>query len=118
MRHCQIAARSGRRQSPGRRHADVSQSLGTHRQAAPSKGARNSGDLDPKLPTPLQTALNSLYSHYKLVDERVAARRHRCAACFIVVCSNTSVSKLVYEWIAGWQRTNEDGEPYTSKRPP
>ena len=32
---------------------------------------------------------------------------------FIVVCSNTAVSKLVYEWISGFQRKNEDGEPYT-----
>ena len=28
---------------------------------------------------------------------------------FIVVCSNTSVSKLVYDWIAGWERQLEDG---------
>ena len=29
---------------------------------------------------------------------------------FIVVCNNTSTSKLVHEWISGWQRPNEDGE--------
>ena len=33
---------------------------------------------------------------------------------FIVVCDNTSVSKLVYEWIAGFERLNEDGEPDTA----
>ena len=29
--------------------------------------------------------------------------------CFIVVCNNTSTSKLVYDYIAGFKRTNEDG---------
>ena len=29
---------------------------------------------------------------------------------FIVVCSNTSVSKLVYDWIAGYDRTLPGGE--------
>ena len=30
---------------------------------------------------------------------------------FIVVCNNTSTSQLVYEWISGWDRPNEDGDP-------
>ena len=48
----------------------------------PRKGARNSGDLDPlRNSRPLlQTALNSLYSHYKLVDRRMAACWNRRAA--------------------------------------
>jgi type III restriction enzyme len=29
--------------------------------------------------------------------------------CFIVVCQNTSISKLVYDYISGFHRTNEDG---------
>ena len=29
--------------------------------------------------------------------------------CFIVVCNNTSTSKLVYDYISGFQRQNEDG---------
>ena len=29
--------------------------------------------------------------------------------CFIVVCNNTSTSKLVYDYISGFQRENEDG---------
>ena len=28
--------------------------------------------------------------------------------CFIVVCNNTSTSKLVYDYISGFQRVNED----------
>jgi type III restriction enzyme len=29
--------------------------------------------------------------------------------CFIVVCNNTSASKLVYDYISGFQRQNDDG---------
>jgi type III restriction enzyme len=79
----------------------------------PRKGASKAGELDPlKLPAELQTALFSLYSHYKQTFERWAPII-AVPPVFIVVCSNTAVSKLVYEWISGFQRKNEDGEPYT-----
>jgi type III restriction enzyme len=79
----------------------------------PKKGASKAGDLDPlKLAPELQTALYSLYSHYKQTFERWAPVIP-VPPVFIVVCSNTAVSKLVYEWISGFQRKNEDGEPYT-----
>ena len=29
--------------------------------------------------------------------------------CFIVVCNNTSTSKLVYDYVSGFQQKNEDG---------
>jgi len=29
--------------------------------------------------------------------------------CFIVVCNNTSASKLVYDYISGFRRENDDG---------
>src|SRR5665647_3899599 len=29
---------------------------------------------------------------------------------FIVVCNNTSVSKLVFDWIAGWEQVNGEGD--------
>jgi type III restriction enzyme len=79
----------------------------------PRKGASKAGDLDPfKLPEELQTALYSLYSHYKQTFEQwkpVVA----VPPVFIVVCNNTSVAKLVYEWVSGFERDNEEGEPYT-----
>ena len=79
----------------------------------PRKGASKAGELDPlKLAPELQTALYSLYSHYKQTFERWAPVIP-VPPVFIVVCSNTAVSKLVYEWISGFQRKNEDGEPYT-----
>jgi type III restriction enzyme len=79
----------------------------------PRKGVSKAGELDPlKLAPELQTALYSLYSHYKETFERWAPII-AVPPVFIVVCSNTAVSKLVYEWISGFQRKNEDDEPYT-----
>jgi type III restriction enzyme len=80
----------------------------------PKKGASKAGELDPsRLPPEIQTALNSLYSHYLKVDAEWRRAGIVVPPVFIVVCANTAISKLVYEWIAGFQRLNEDGEPYT-----
>jgi type III restriction enzyme len=34
---------------------------------------------------------------------------HQVPPCFIVVCQNTAISKLVYDYISGFHRTNDDG---------
>ena len=79
--------------------------------ALPKKGAAKSGDLPPHtLPVPLQTALNVLYGHYLKVDEAWRGAGIAVPPVFIVVCNNTATSKLVYEWIAGFERPNEDGD--------
>ncbi|WP_043540522.1 BPTD_3080 family restriction endonuclease [Salinarimonas rosea] len=76
----------------------------------PKKGAGKAGDLDPlKLPNKLLTALNLLYSHYEKTF-RLWDGVIETPPVFIVVCQNTAISKLVYEWISGWDRPNEDGE--------
>ena len=38
--------------------------------------------------------------------------------CFIVVCNNTSTSKLVYDYISGFHRENEDGIDHAGEWPP
>ena len=38
--------------------------------------------------------------------------------CFIVVCQNTAISKLVYDFISGFHRKNEDGTTTLGERPP
>jgi type III restriction enzyme len=77
----------------------------------PKKGASKSGDLDPlKLPPLLLTALYSLYDHYTKVHRAWLEAGIKVPPVFIVVCNNTATSKLVYEWISGWERTKEDGE--------
>ena len=79
----------------------------------PKKGAGKSGDLDPlTLPTKLQTALNSLYTHYAKTFDLWKKEGIGIPPVFIVVCQNTAISKLVFEWVSGWERTNEDGERF------
>ncbi|MFT3714784.1 MAG: DEAD/DEAH box helicase family protein [Gordonia sp. (in: high G+C Gram-positive bacteria)] len=58
------------------------------------------------LPEVLEGALQSLYSSYqKSYDhwQRELAPFGETPPVFIVVCPNTSVSKLVFEWIGGWE---------------
>ena len=77
----------------------------------PKKGAKKSDELDPlKLPTKLLTALDALYNHYVLVHEEWRRAGIPVPPVFIVVCNNTSTSKLIYEYISGWDRPNPDGE--------
>ncbi len=76
----------------------------------PKKGRGKAGALDPRdLPPQLQTALDALYGHYKLTFELWANNKISVPPCFIVVCNNTSTSKLVYDYISGFQRQNDDG---------
>ena len=77
----------------------------------PKKGAGKSGDLNPlELNTKLKTALSALYNHYVKVDEEWRRTGIPVPPVFIVVCNNTATSKLIYEYISGWDRPNEDGE--------
>src|SRR5712691_11444085 len=76
----------------------------------PRKGRGKSQTLDPlSLPVELQTALEALYGHYKKTYDLWEAACISVPPCFIVVCNNTSTSKLVYDYISGFHRDNEDG---------
>jgi len=76
----------------------------------PKKGRGKAVTLDPlSLPVELQTALEALYGHYKKTFDLWKESGMRVPPCFIVVCNNTSTSKLVYDYISGFQRENEDG---------
>ncbi len=76
----------------------------------PRKGRGKLKTLDPlSLPVELQTALEALYGHYKKTYDLWAAAGISVPPCFIVVCNNTSTSKLVYDYIAGFHRDHEDG---------
>jgi type III restriction enzyme len=80
------------------------------RKDMPKKGRSNSDDLDPlKLPTRLQTALEALYGHYKTTFELWQEKGISVPPCFIIVCQNTAISKLVYDFVSGFHRKNEDG---------
>ena len=80
------------------------------RKDMPKAGRGKSQVLDPlSLPTRLQTALEALYGHYETTFNLWKEKRVRVPPCFIVVCNNTSTSKLVYDFISGFQRQNDDG---------
>ena len=80
------------------------------REDLPKKG-RKTGEVsgEPKLPVELQGALHSLYSNYEKYyslweQNPEAAARGITPPVFIVVCNNTNVSKLVFDFIAGWEK--------------
>ncbi len=76
----------------------------------PKKGRGKSKSLDPlDLPVELQTALQALYGHYKKTYELWQEAGIRVHPCFIIVCQNTSISKLVYDYVSGFHRENQDG---------
>jgi type III restriction enzyme len=80
------------------------------REHLPKKG-RKTDDVsgEPKLPVELQGALLSLYGnyekHYRLWEQNDEAHaRGVTPPVFIVVCNNTNVSKLVFDFIGGWEK--------------
>ena len=84
------------------------------REHLPKKG-RKTEDLsgEPKLPVELEGALLSLYGnyekYYRLWEQNTDARaRGITPPVFIVVCNNTNVSKMVFDYIGGWEKQIAD----------
>jgi len=80
------------------------------RKDMPKKGRGTGGELDPlKLPLRLQTALLALYGHYEKTYKLWEEYGIKVPPCFIIVCQNTAISKLVYDFVSGFHRKNDDG---------
>ncbi|MCC5805576.1 MAG: DEAD/DEAH box helicase family protein [Opitutales bacterium] len=80
------------------------------RKKMPKKGRGKASTLDPhSVPTPLQTALEALYGHYAKTFRLWQEQGIDVPPCFIIVCNNTSASKLVYDYISGFYRETGDG---------
>jgi type III restriction enzyme len=83
---------------------------------AKGRGKQNKLLMDPaQLPHLLLQALEALYGHYEKTfrgweKEPELAR----PPVFIVVCNNTATSKLVYDWISGYEKI--DGEAETAAK--
>lgn len=79
----------------------------------PKKGRRTEiVGYGPNLPGPLQTAIESLYTNYEKSFRRwemVAGGTGSTPPVYIVVCNNTSVSKMIFDYIAGWEKQLPDG---------
>jgi type III restriction enzyme len=79
------------------------------REWAPKKG-RSAGksEGEPKLDSALEGALISLYGHYEKSYKAWQEAGIGTPPVFIVVCQNTSLSKVVFDWIAGWKTSEDD----------
>lgn len=90
------------------------------REHLPKKGrGKEALSGEPKLPVELEGALQSLYGNYEKYyrqwkksfeeckDDKI--RERMTPPVFIVVCNNTNVSKLVFDYIAGWEKELKDG---------
>ena len=66
----------------------------------PKKGRGKGGSKDPEsLPTELKTGIEALYGHYEKTFEEWKKAGFDVPPCFIIVCNNTSTSKLVYDYV-------------------
>ncbi|MDL2317182.1 DEAD/DEAH box helicase family protein [Desulfovibrio sp. OttesenSCG-928-A18] len=77
----------------------------------PKAGRGKGGSLDPQdLPTHLVNAMNALYGHYEKTSREWEAANMGVPPCFIIVCNNTSTSKLVYDYISGYEIEDSKGQ--------
>ena len=80
----------------------------------PKKGRSKGSANDPEsLPTLLYSALEALYGHYKKTFEIWQEHNIGIPPVFIVVCNNTNTSELIYKYMSGYIRLNEDGSEDT-----
>ena len=85
------------------------------RDGLPRKVAKaDDGGAQPNLPAELEGAIQSLYQNYEKAYARwvmspTVQAQGGTPPVFVVVCNNTSVSKMVFDYIAGWTKTLADG---------
>jgi len=114
--HCkELLPRKGQRTQRREDQAEASGQPGTHR--GRSKASAPASEAPPQLPPLLRTALEQFYRHYEAYDHGLRERGERgrdllsSPPVFIVVCSNTTVSKEVYKLVAGYATLDADGHP-------
>jgi type III restriction enzyme len=91
-------------------YRDLWENLKKAQPRLPMSGRRAAGDLDPlKLPALLQTAIQSLYGHYEKTFRLWEEGGVKVPPCFIIVCQNCAISKLVFDFVSGFFRKNDDG---------
>ena len=82
----------------------------------PKKGRGKGLKYSPEnLPTELMTAIDTLYGHYSLTFDKWETAGIVVPPCFIIVCNNTSTSKLIFDYIAGYEITDERGDKFLKK---
>ena len=105
VRHRQAAARAGRRQHPRRRDADVPQPVGAHPQGHAEEGR---GKPASSIRSICRTSCRPRSRRSTATTRRPSSSGSRrgidVPPVFIVVCKNTAISKLVYDYISGFER--------------
>ena len=82
----------------------------------PKKGKKTGGyDLSTIiLPTKLEEALHSLYGsyqkYYSVFEKHKKTNPAVMPPVMIMVCNNTTVSEMVYRWVAGYERETASGQ--------
>jgi type III restriction enzyme len=77
-----------------------------------AKDGKNISELPPRLPSLVKGALDQFYNHYVEYFNGIRKNREEMTnifsspPVFIAVCNNTSVSKEVYKYIAGYEFQN------------
>ena len=72
--------------------------------------ARGKKTGDDGLPNELETALRTLYNNYKKYHQQWESNSERTSPpVMIIVCSNTRVSALVRNWVAGYKKRLPNG---------
>ena len=111
MRHRQAAARPRRRKHSRRRDADVPQSLGEHPQGHAEERARQRRGT-----RPAQTSRRACKPRCKLSTATTRrpsssgrSRASRCRPASSSSARTPAISKLVYDFISGFHRKNDDG---------
>jgi len=80
------------------------------RKKMPKKGRGKASSLNPlNLPPQLLTALEALYGHYAQTYALWEKEGISVPPCFIIVCNNTSTSKLIYDYVSGFHSQKKDG---------
>ncbi len=80
------------------------------RKDMPKKGRGKQKNLDPlRLPARLQTAVQVLYGHYEETFQLWRKAGVGIPPCFIIVCQNTAISKLIYDFVSGFYQESNDG---------
>lgn len=90
----------------------------TQRKDEKTAGKGAAVEQPPQLPALLRSALEQFYRHYEAYErglrEQGEIGRDLLSAppVFIVVCSNTTVSKEVYKQVAGYETTDDEGQTF------
>lgn len=87
--------------------------IGTQPLPKKGRGKQKDGALTgAPVPALLESALEALYEHYRQTFEAWEAQPLLGRPpVFIIVCNNTATSKLVYDYIAGYEIAGTDGGP-------